>query len=384
MRSGPALENLVASITETCRSGLEPEALRAAVLPRLRRVVPIDAVWWALVDPATLLFTQAYREEIPVETGPYFVENEFLADDVNKWTELAQDLNGAQTLIGATGGDPGSSARYRDIFEPLGLEDELRVVLRSRGSVWGFMCLHRAQGSAFSAEEVAFTQRVAPVLADGLRLGMIVHGITSAELTHTPGLILVASDGSVIAKNTAADQWLEELGACGTEAIPIEVQALAARLRARDPSASAPQSRVRTRAGRWAVMHASWMPSQGRDAVAVIIQEATADQTAPVVMIAYGLTEQERTISGLVFHGLSTRAISEALHITPHTVQDHLKSIFEKTGVRSRRELVATVLRQQYFPRAKAGQRPGPSGYFLGDDSGSAPPPRSLPRDPQR
>lgn len=83
--------------------------------------------------------------------------------------------------------------------------------------------------------------------------------------------------------------------------------------------------------------------------------------------------EQERSISSLVFHGHSTRAISETLHITQHTVQDHLKSIFEKTGVRSRRELVATVLRQQYLPRAKAGQHPGPSGYFPIADSGSAP-----------
>jgi DNA-binding CsgD family transcriptional regulator len=190
---------------------------------------------------------------------------------------------------------------------------------------------------------------------------MLVQGITAADLAHTPGLILVASDGSMIAKNTAADQWLEELGAGGTGAIPIEVHALAARLRALDPTASGPQLRVRTRAGRWATLHASWMPRQGHDAVAVIIEEATADQTAPVVMSAYGLTEQERTISGLVFHGLSTRAISDALHITQHTVQDHLKSIFDKTGVRSRRELVATVLRQQYLPRAHAGQRPGPS-----------------------
>ena len=359
MRSGPALDNLVATIAETCRSGLEPAALRAAVLPRLRRVVPVDAVWWALVDPATLLFTQAYREEIPAETGPYFVENEFLADDVNKWTDLAHDRDGARTLIAATAGDPSSSARYRDIFEPLGLEDELRVVLRSRGSVWGFMCLHREQGAAFSAAELEFTQRIAPHLAEGLRLGLLVQGLELAQTADSAGLVLLAADGSVIGTNTAADQWLDELDTSRSGTIPIEVHALTAKLRSLDPSVGAPQVRVRTRAGRWAILQASWMPNQGHDTVAVIIQQAAADQVAPVVMSAYGLTEQEQKISGLVFHGLSTHAISEKLHITQHTVQDHLKSIFDKTGVRSRRELVTTVLRQQYLPRPQAGQPPG-------------------------
>ena len=87
MLTGPAADNLVAAVASACRSGLDADALRAEVLPRLRKAVPIDALWWASADPATLLFTRSYREELPEDSGPYFVDNEFLHQDVNKWDQ---------------------------------------------------------------------------------------------------------------------------------------------------------------------------------------------------------------------------------------------------------------------------------------------------------
>ena len=49
--------------------------------------------------------------------------------------------------------------------------------------------------------------------------------------------------------------------------------------------------------------------------------------------------------------GLSTRHMAHALALSPHTVQDHLKSIFAKTGVRSRSELVSQIFLEHYVPR---------------------------------
>jgi DNA-binding CsgD family transcriptional regulator len=228
------------------------------------------------------------------------------------------------------------------------------------------MCLHRESGSSFSPEEVAFVRRLAPHLAEGIRLGVLTRSLAITRLADAPGLIVLALDGSVVSANPAAEVWLDEIDSSLAGKMPIEVQAVAGRLRRLDPSAvGVPRLRVLTRAGRWVTLHASWLSSDDVHAnVAVIIEASTPAEVAPLVMVAYGLTAQERAITELVCQGLSTQEIARRLQITVNTVQDHLKPVFEKTGVRSRRELVATILRQQYLPRAKAGHPIGPDGGF--------------------
>jgi DNA-binding CsgD family transcriptional regulator len=112
------------------------------------------------------------------------------------------------------------------------------------------------------------------------------------------------------------------------------------------------------------VLHASWLKSQAEDAIAVILEEATPAEAAPMIMTAYGLTDREKTITRLVCQGLPTREIAGRLHLTTDTVQDHLKSIFDKTGVHSRGQLVAAILQRDYLPRARAGDRLSRAGFF--------------------
>jgi len=61
------------------------------------------------------------------------------------------------------------------------------------------------------------------------------------------------------------------------------------------------------------------------------------------MLAAYGLSPRERDICGQVIAGYSTAEIAAHLFISAHTVQDHLKSIFAKAGVRSRGELAARL-----------------------------------------
>ncbi len=210
-------------------------------------------------------------------------------------------------------------------------------------------------------------RRLAPHLAEAMRVALLIEGLDHPDRSGTPGLVMLAADGGVMGITPEGEAWLDELQVPGVNgpAVPIEVQAVAAGLRAMDSDAPAsPRMRVRTRAGRWAVLHASWVTVPGERIIAVIIEEAIPSELAPVIMLAYGLTPQERVVTGLVARGLSTAAIAAELHISGDTVGDHLKAVFHKTGVSSRTELVATIMRQQYLPRAKAGNAIGVDGFF--------------------
>jgi DNA-binding CsgD family transcriptional regulator len=355
------------SIIEVCQTGLDPEALRGQLLPLLKRAVPADAIWWATADPATLLFTGTYQEQIPATATPYFLQNEFLADDVNKWTDVARHRDGVRTLSDTTDGVMSRSARYSEIFEPLGFGDELRAVFRVHGASWGFVCLHREARRPFLLEDVQFMKHIAPHVALGLRAGLVVAAVDEEHVAAAPGVVMLSADLAVTGWTPAAAVWLDELGFTGgpDAPLPTELLAVAARLQAStDPNSVISRLRVRTRTGRWAALHASRLSTRDGDAVAVIIDSASAAEVAPIIMLAYGLSAQERMITGLVCQGMSTIEIAADAGISSNTVQDHLKSVFDKVGVRSRRELVVQILRDHYVPHAQAGRQLGPSGFF--------------------
>jgi DNA-binding CsgD family transcriptional regulator len=87
-----------------------------------------------------------------------------------------------------------------------------------------------------------------------------------------------------------------------------------------------------------------------------------------------GLSRREREVTRLVLHGRSTRETAGDLHVSAYTVQDHLKAIFAKVGVGSRRELVAQLFLQHSAPRLEGGATVGSDGWFA--DAGSAERPR--------
>jgi DNA-binding CsgD family transcriptional regulator len=77
------------------------------------------------------------------------------------------------------------------------------------------------------------------------------------------------------------------------------------------------------------------------------------------------LSDREQQITRLVLQGNSTTDIAERLVVSVHTVQQHLKSVFDKTGVRSRRDLVGKIFFAHYEPRVRDNEHRALAGSPL-------------------
>ena len=351
--SQAAMERQATALISRCHAGLDASGLREEVLRRLRRILPVDAAFFATVDPMTLLFTSATADEPLAAAAPLFLDNEFGREDINKFAALAESADPVGSLDRATRGHRQASARYREIMGPLGLGDELRAALIANKQCWGVLCLHREKASrGFDGPEVGLIRRISPYVAEGLRRAITI-GPAAADTAGTgaPGIIVLDKDLAVMSMNPEAEEWLAEIDETawpGRRELPVAIYAAAARLARLEEGPVSPQLpatvRLRSRSGRWLSLHASRLHGPSAPQIGVIIEPAPATQLSSLLLSAHGLTSAQSRVVALVIRGHSTRQIVRELHISADTVQEHLTAAFDKFGVRSRRELVAAVL----------------------------------------
>ena len=350
-------------------AGLGVAEYAESVLDLLREAVPYDAVCVATSDPATGLLTGRYHIDLGDSRDAEFAHLEYEVDDVNLFRDVAVRPRPVGVLDLDTCGAPETSVRWREFLMPhFGIRHELRAAFRADAQVWGLIGMYRGSpASGFSPAEADFIAGLSDTVARGLRAAIVTSAATGdRDRPDGPAVVIVGPDGTVRSATPAALQHLADLGSADTDQLPMPLHALVSATRAfRDGRRrAAPRTRIRLASGEWLVLHAAPLASAdaaGGDVV-VTMEPARPPDVVPLVVAAHGLTEREQDVVRLVLAGASTNEIGRTLHLSPYTVQDHLKSIFDKTGVRSRRELTAGVFFNQYAPRI--GSALTPSGWF--------------------
>jgi DNA-binding CsgD family transcriptional regulator len=327
---------------------------------------------WFTLDPASLLITSHFnpvlREELPQE----MLEFEYYGEDVYDLASTARSASGMSSIYEATGGNPSSSPRWQSNVA-MGGDQEVIATLRARsGESWGSLTVYREPGAPmFSDDETGFLRAAAPFLGEGARRALLIGEARDPDGPDAPSLLVLSAAGEVESSTPGVERWVSDLPGGDWDAgrLPPAVMSVAAQALRSAEGGDAPGAvalaRVLSDSGTWVVLHGATMVSEGPRRVAVIVEPAHPARIAPILMAAYGLTEREQDVTKLVLQGESTVAIAERLVVSPHTVQQHLKNIFEKTGVRSRRDLTGKVFFTHYEPRLRDNEQRAVAGKPL-------------------
>ncbi|OMF28078.1 helix-turn-helix transcriptional regulator [Paenibacillus sp. FSL H8-0548] len=323
---------------------------REAALSILREAVPFSAACCTSVDPITLLSTGSSTDEDIEAIHHQLFEYEYWHEDYNSFEKLAQSAMPAAALSEATEGQLDRSARYREVLAPAGFRDELRTALVIEGACWGYITLFRkADEPLFAEEECRSMASLAPIMAKALkRRGLELPSANASVWKEETGIIVLSEQLEICSLNQEAKHWLQELRSMenmDNHVLPRPVLAVCSRALTPDglqaDSMKFAKVCIRTPNGLYLSIRASKLAGvQGQIQLAVSIEPAKPTEILPFIAQAYALTARENQIIERIIRGFSTKEMAHSLHISAYTVQDHLKSIFSKTNVSSRRELL--------------------------------------------
>ncbi len=362
------LARLQGRVVRACRTAHSPIDLLRSVKDAIARDIPCDR-WCSLtLDPATTLATGGSHDEgVSPGRALRLMQLEFGGEDFNALRVLARARDPVSTLSLATGGNLEQSARFREALAPEGICHELRAVFRDSSGPWAALILLRGAGADFSAPEMRMLSAVSENVTQAMRRVLLLGEIEAREGRGAdghagPALILLRGKNALELEHASADalEWLQQIDDSRAGEVPYAL--ISAALHAR--RAGRAITRLCTRAGRWLTVHAEALDAAGR--ISLILQPSRPHEIAQILSCAYALTSRESEIARLVASGRSNVEIAATLSLSRYTVEDHLRNVFEKLGVRSRSELISRLFFDQYLPRSARSPGLDGDGWFLG------------------
>ncbi|MFC4140132.1 MULTISPECIES: helix-turn-helix transcriptional regulator [unclassified Microbacterium] len=350
-------------IERMSRSRLPASEFLTEAAEALSRAVPSVAACVATLDPATAIVTGVTKRGVLAgrnESDVHWARIEYGGDDP---TAVRTMVARRRTAIGVDhefGGAAERSMRMAELLMPVfGFTDEARVVFTDRAGAWGAISMFRGSDDrVFDEEDLACLDAVVPAITRGIRGGLLAQTRVPRDDADdvASAVVIVDEEDRMVRMTPGARSRIEALARGAATADPLTIlHSLVQRARRADPDVPPARIRLRTPDGCWLVLSAERLEGgRGRDIV-VTIDDARPHEIVDLVAAAFGLTARERDVVALVLRGRDTREIASTLFLSPYTVQDHLKAVFDKAGVTSRRQLVARVYFDHYAPRGDKG-----------------------------
>lgn len=337
------------AIKALCYQGLDSVTLRERTGERLSRYLRAPSFCFGAMDPGTALPVHSISVGLGPESMAAFLRLVLATPslDFGPWVERPQKVARLEELVGEVDADP----YLTDCLRPAGLRYDVQVACVSGGRTWGHLCLRRSEDEGpYAGHEMRFLSALVPHLAAGLRAAAAKTALNATPGNAT-GVVVIGPEGELELANGMA----QRLFALPEDGRPYSflsaVRIVAARLQQAlsDEGAELVPSLIVTDEPGGEVYRLRAEQVQGADGRPrgmVLIEPATAQEISGTLdaLVQLGLTRREAEVTRAVLRGRTTVEIAAELVVSPHTVHDHLRRVFEKLGVGSRQQLAARLL----------------------------------------
>jgi DNA-binding CsgD family transcriptional regulator len=221
----------------------------------------------------------------------------------------------------------------RDVLRPLGVRDQMRVVLCDGPAMLALVAVLRGAGRDFGDCDRRRLCRLVPSLRRRLIFERtmgdrdLFAGAFLSALEHfaAPAL-LVGPGGQVRHANAAGRAWMKVHGRAAYRELNAALGGRSPGMEVRPVSAPG-----------WPAYALVTVGSAAMTALSV-------DQRADAAGQRWGLTPRQRDVLRLLAHGKTNKAISATLGIAEITVEVHVSAVLRRASARSRAELIARLL----------------------------------------
>jgi DNA-binding CsgD family transcriptional regulator len=195
--------------------------------------------------------------------------------------------------------------------------------------------------------DVQFVQLMGKTIGSALAAAVerdVALAMSAPRPSDASGILLLDQHDRVQFATPASEAWLEVLGPRDRH-LPTAIWSALAAFR---QLGSCPAVALSAQTSRGLVRVE--VSASGSDGGRAVVLAPDAPPAGPRIPASWGLTRREGDIVEHLAQGKTNASIAEALFVSEHTVEWHLRSVFEKLGVQNRQEVLSALFRHSFLP----------------------------------